>query len=201
MAPNRVPLMVYVPCRFVVKLSLSLSEKVSDLRKVLKIGNDQFSLIFQGQLLLDSVSLESYHIKEKDTIVAIPITSKETEIDKWLTITKDVETFHEKIHFMSNEKTTREAGRIRDLIMTKIERKPRSFRKLCQSVQSAQRPIESKSIDLVLNWPKQDGPSCEPLPFLEESFVDSTSVATTEPILADKQEQTDSIAPTRIVKP
>lgn len=200
MAPTRVPLMVYVPCRFVVKLNLSLSDKVSDLRRVLKIGNGQFSLIFQGQLLSDSMSLDAYHIKERDTIVAIP-TSKETEVDKWMTITKDVDTFHEKIHFMANEQTAREAGRIRDLIMTKIERKPRSFRKLCESVQSVQRPIVPKSIDLVVDYPKLDGPCCEPLPLLEEFFVDGASVTATEPILADKQEQTDSIAPTRIVKP
>jgi hypothetical protein len=123
-------------------------------------------LIFNGELLSDTATFDTYGIRSKDAIVAIPSNSETLEARRWLTITRDSDAFHEKIRFLLNENTAHESARIHDVVMNKIERRPRAFRRLCSTVDSiwSQHPSEC-SIASNVGYSPASAPSSAPLPF------------------------------------
>jgi hypothetical protein len=162
------------------------------------MGLEDCQFIYNGQVLGDSMTFRSYRIKEKDTLVVVPGGPSGTEADRWLSLTQDEEGFHEKVQFILREDTAREAARIRDVLMTKMERKPRPFRRLCTAVMAMPLPtVAGKKIDLNIDYAQLEEPSIDPLPIFwpsttkDLSTVDSFSQSAD--ILAVKQDQTESI--------
>ena len=180
--------MVYFPSRFVSKISVSLSTRVGDLRKLMRLGPCE--LVCQGQVLADSQTLRFYNMKERDTIVVISGVPSEHEIERWLVVTSDTEAFHDRMQFMVNEKTAREAARMHDVLMTKIERKPRTFRRVCAAVANRSADCEVRTTEVTVNYGKAEEPSSRPLPVhwpVEE--IAKASVPTREETLVEDKEQ------------
>ena len=160
---TRISVMIYVPCRYVVKLNVNPKAHISDLRRLLTLEQCQF--VFQGQLLVEARTFQFYRIKNGDTLVVVQSPDLGVEVDKWLSITDDVDSFRDKMKSVLNEDAGKETARIRDMLMTKLERKPRTFRKLCVAVEAlSQRTFRNKQIQLCTDFPAGDAPSVEPLP-------------------------------------
>jgi hypothetical protein len=155
------PLGVYFPGRFLLRVSVSPTARVSYLRSLIRDSTSSF--VYNGVLLNDAMTFSFYRIRELETIVVVPIP---TEIEKWAQLTQDADAFQERIQFILNEETARETARIRDLMLTKLERRPRPFRRLCASLDSwpSRSPSPTDGNPLQIHYPRADGPSCDPLP-------------------------------------
>jgi hypothetical protein len=154
-----IPLGVYFPGRFVVRLSVSPSARISYLRSVIRDSTSSF--VYNGEILNDAMTFSFYRIRELETIVVVPAAS---ELEKWAQMTRDADAFQERIQFILNEDTARETARIRDMMFTKLERRPRPFRRLCTSLDAWPARPPSATTRLTIDYPRADGPSCEPLP-------------------------------------
>jgi len=195
MPPDRVSLVVYFPSRAVVRLSVNLAACVGGLRRVMGLDSCQF--VLHGQLLSDALTFRFYNVKENDAIVVVPEQARGHEVDKWVLLTSDVDAFREKIQFIANENTAREAAKIRDEFMTKMERKPRSFRRLCNAAASAGRPFVYKPIALNAEYDRPAAPATQALPVcwaLDETAEESVRVAPSVAVMTRKQEEANSEA-------
>ena len=188
--------MIYHPCRYVVKLILNPKAHISDLRRLLPLEHCQF--VFEGQLLVDTKTFQFYGIKTGDTLVVVQAAEMGLEVDKWLSITDDVDGFRDKMKSVLNEGAGRETARIRDMLMTKLERKPRTFRKLCVAVENlAQRTFSGKNIELNTDFVTGDAPSDKPLPvnWGSSDLIDGSVGIPRDPpaFVSEKPDQADTI--------
>jgi hypothetical protein len=149
-----ISLVVHFPSRFRVQLSIPPTATVSNLRARIPTGS--CNLMHNGQLLIDAMTLAFYGLCEMDTLVVMPCQT--TDIHRGLC--------EDRIRWPKNSGTARETARIRDMAFTRAERRPRSFRRLCVSAESASYPWRSASgvIALTTEYPTVSAPSCDPLP-------------------------------------
>jgi hypothetical protein len=155
------PLGVYFPGRFVVRLSVSPTARISYLRSLIRDSTSSF--VYNGEILNDAMTFAFYRIRELETIVVVPASS---EVEKWAQLTRDADAFQERIQFILNEDTARETARIRDMMLTKVERRPRPFRRLCLSVDAwpTRPPSAIDAVPMKIDYAPAQGPSCDPLP-------------------------------------
>ena len=201
MLGKRVPIMVYFPSRSVVKLKVNLSMSIGDLRKLMHL--ESCSFVYQGQLLCESMTLRSYDIKEKDAIVVIPDVPQASDVDKWISVTSDVDSFQDRIRVMVNDRTARETAKLRDMVMTKIERKPRSFRRLCGAVQALpKRNFYQRHTPIDISYPAPDGPSTAPLPTNWDTTANaSADVGVAAPADALESDKVPPVSVPPVIKP
>ncbi|OHT00732.1 hypothetical protein TRFO_32455 [Tritrichomonas foetus] len=200
---RKIPIVIYLPSKYVVKLSVAPSAYVNELRRIITINNIDF--VFNGTILSGNQTFRSAGLKSGDSIVVIfhKSNSDKTyeELQKWLQITQDSESFNEKMQLILNEDNAREAARLRDVFLSKIERKPRSFRRLCLAVaennKNKEREVQGNNFSLSIDYEKPEMPSCDPLPifFTSEDGQGIYPVAKDETIIP----VTDSISP--VLKP
>jgi hypothetical protein len=159
-SPALLPLGVYFPGRFVVRLSVLPTARISYLRTVIRDSTS--ALIYNGELLNDAMTFAFYRIREFEIIVVVP---SHAAVERWAQVTRDADAFQERIHFILNEDTARETARIRDMMLTKVERRPRPFRRLCSALDLwPARPAAGDAAPLRIDYPRADGPSRDPLP-------------------------------------
>jgi hypothetical protein len=187
---------VYCPCKCIMNLNVLPSSKIGELRKPLGLEDCHF--VFNGQILGLGTTFKSHKIKAKDTLVVIPGGTVNAEVEKWRSWTEDKERFNERLRLVMRSDTTRETARIRDVMMTRLERKPRQFRRICGAMMSA--PATSRSAGKwSSNFDYEGGaaPSCAPLPIFWSQIGDAEGLLDNFPqasaILTVKQEQTDSV--------
>jgi hypothetical protein len=158
---GRLSLVLYWPGRFVVKVSVLATSRICDLRKLAAVGASEF--LFNGEALSDSLPFSFYGIKDADVIVVVPVAPRAP--DKWLQLTRDSESFHEQIQFILGEKTARETARIRDILFTKIEQRPRTYQRFCADIQTTLAKIFTAPVAaLNTRYETPIAPSVDPLP-------------------------------------
>jgi hypothetical protein len=163
-SPSTIRLIIYYTNRSVVTVNVLPSSPVGDIRQMTRLRD--WDLICNGQILSDAITFESYGICSKDTIIALPSTRADTETRRWVAITRDSDAFHERLRLLMNEKTGNESARIHDVAMTKYERRPRAFRKLCVTAQSALNPTTSQiSLPSMTGYEPASEPNCAAMPF------------------------------------
>lgn len=185
-----------------MKVNVDGTGRVSELRRVRQL--DGCVVVFKGQILGDARTFDFYNVKENDTLIVVGGGRQDAEVEKWLNITGDGDrdSVQDRFRLLFDEGTAREVARIRDVLLTKVERKPRTFRRLCGVIREvARRPSGENSVALI-EGPSATNPSIEPLPVMwgddeevDDGFTETQEVA----IDATKQDQGDLIE--RTVKP
>ena len=175
---------LYIPGNCILKVRVSKSSPVSDLKKILR--NEQAVFIYNGTMLDEKGTFQSYDLKDSEVIVALSSKYTSFEIERWMNATRDSDAFVEKIDGIVNQKTLRESARLRDFQLAKMERKPRAFRRLCATYRSfSESAISITSSDTTLSFNMPSSPSTDPLPIFWDSPVPQTTVGDvqdTEPI-------------------
>lgn len=153
------------------------------------------AFIWNGDSLSETQTFRSYGIREKDVIVSVP--SDANDLSKWVTLTRDSESFHDRIASVVDQGTAKEAARLRDFQITRMERKPRTYRKLVMNYERAL--MESSVVSTParksatnLTEMRLEAPSVEPLPIIWDNDSESYEVTTRAiPLVKDDQPITD----------
>jgi hypothetical protein len=104
-----------------------------------------------------------------DSIVALPVHTPGSICGRsqWINLTRDSESFNESLRWMLDPATAGESARLRDLQLMRLERRPRSMRRLCSPVlPEADSPPRTDS-STVLGLPLKS-PSVDALPLTVE---------------------------------
>lgn len=160
---DRVELIVCSPHQPVRLISAKLAGQIRSLQRLWPNSPKKF--IFNGSILAPEMTFDFYGIRNGDTIIALSKESHEnyTTTGRWITLTRDNENFSESIKSMIHPRTAREASRLKDLHLMKLERKPKLFMKLCEPF--IEKDTESKVEQSTLFLPDQaTEPSTSALP-------------------------------------
>ncbi|EAY06505.1 hypothetical protein TVAG_257440 [Trichomonas vaginalis G3] len=163
-SPPKFCIMVYNPGRWILKANVLSTATVNDILQL--IPDRIVKFVHNGIELTDSFSLSMYGVKEGDVIFVLPETKNGASYtEKWASLTKDRDLFHDRVCSLIDPETAMEAARIRDLQMLRMERKPKVFRKI-SSVYKSDAPTKQKSKAPVnaVEPPKLNKPSAAPLP-------------------------------------
>ena len=162
-------LMIYLcqPKKTIKKVNVSRKATIKELGTLFPNQNKCF--IFKGMILSESQKLESYGIQNLDHIVVISNDSNERFPSNqivWMNATKDQADFNERMRLNTNINTRAEAARLKDIKMSKIEMKRRSFTKIVSRLQSEinKSQEEAPKHIHITNIQKPTAPCHEPLP-------------------------------------
>jgi hypothetical protein len=122
---------------------------------------------FSCEILLETMTLEFYHIQNGDSIIVLPetISSQSGVLQTWILMSRDFEAFDERIRSILNRGTAKEAARLRDLRFTALESRPKQYHKFCSNFLQDYpigRPIQTR----VVIPERPTAPSVEALPVL-----------------------------------
>jgi hypothetical protein len=101
---------------------------------------------------MTTMTFEFYSIHNGDSIVVLPQEdghSQPIATHAWLSATRDADTFNDAITSILNPTTNREAARLRDLHWMSLERRPKSYQKVCSMFNDAQKQLSSFSSTLI----------------------------------------------------
>ena len=184
------PILVYVPGCCVARININLKSKISELRFFVP-SQSSITFLFNGQILLENFSFEFYGIKPLDIVVIVQ-QSQQDDSTKWISLTKDNDSFTDRISSIINQKTSREAARLRDFQLIRMERKPKTFRKLCSAKMTRMSNSNSyniynlyqdtNSIKTNIDYKKSDSPNTEELP----SFWGNNYCSKSDPNLSNR---------------
>lgn len=223
---RKIPIIVYLPSKYVIKLSVLPNTKFCDLFR--SIPSKDINYVYNGSILCNNQTFNSAGIKAGDSLVLVfkknnnkhtfiyssdqngnensfkiikknnneginkkygymtnfetesiynDDDSEDEEVQKWIRLTQDTETFNEKMRMIVNQDNARETARLKDILLAKIERKPRYFRKLCLAVKENHNIFgvpssrlnyfeqnRNQNSSLVIDYTSNNEPSTEPLP-------------------------------------
>ena len=169
---QKVFILIYYPGKWVLKANVLVTATIKDIKPL--IPEKDVDFIHNGMYLSADYDFQFYGVKERDVIVVIPSNRNLSAGDKWANLTKDIELFREKVSSVIDPRTSREAAKLRDFQMLRLERKPRYFRKLCSSYannpynmrtsHSSSRYGLSLKQMVVVEPAAASAPSTEPLP-------------------------------------
>jgi hypothetical protein len=184
-----VSLHVYCPGRCVAKVNVRPGARIQELHRL--IPGDAVTFVSNGVVLVEKQTFSFYGIRERDIIVSVPCQPTDREMAKWIDLTRDCEAFSERIASIIDQGTSREAGRIRDFQITRMERKPRTFRRLTNNCQRPLLPLRPQKAFRTILPERADGPSIEPLPVfwpILATHADGLETSETVPLLTDDRE-------------
>lgn len=160
---GRVELIICAPHQPVRLISAKLTGQIKSLQMLWPSSPKKF--VFNGSILNSDMTFDFYGIKNGDTIIALSNDLQENYAmtSRWITLTRDSENLSDSIKSMIHPRTAREASRLKDLHLMKIERKPKLFIKLCAPF--LEEETESKVDQSTLFLPDQaTEPSTSALP-------------------------------------
>ena len=192
----------YSPCNDHTRY---IRETIKDIKPSIPEKNVLF--VYNGVFLTEQVNFQYYGVKERDVIVVIPENRNLPVGDKWANLTKDPELFREKVTSMIDPRTSREAAKLRDFQMLRLERKPRYFRKLCNCYANSPYSVKtasahsSRSLAIarmpIIAPQKATEPSTAPLPIFwaksEPTIPEPPQDIVTVPILTQVKSEDVSV--------
>jgi hypothetical protein len=113
------------------------------------------------------MTFEHYGIHDGDSIIVLPreVSSSISRVNLWLSLTRGDSIFNDCVRSIVDPATSGEAARLRDLHMTRIERRPRAFMKIC--TQCLQGEADGRSrLATVIPEPSPISPSTNALPIV-----------------------------------
>lgn len=128
---EQISLILYYPGKWVITVHMNPSSTIGSLKSLVKENDVLF--IHDGEYLIESFPASFYNIKDGETLVIVSSKEYDPSQNKWHQITRDKESFNEKINSVLNPVTSDQAARIRDLQMLRIEKKSKMFYKLINS--------------------------------------------------------------------
>ena len=160
---EKISMVVYFPGKWVFKASVSKFASIKELKGLLP--DKSVSFVYDGNLLIDSHTFSFYGIKNGDILIVIKSTDNNFLNQKWIAYSKENDTFNERINSIINPQTTNEVVRLRDLQMSRIERKPKTFRKLCQTATNFETKFNNnRLLEVNISNTPPINPSTSPLP-------------------------------------
>jgi hypothetical protein len=157
--------------RFPIKTaSVVPSHKVSCLQKL--FPDDPKVFIHHGQVLSTALTFAFYGVENGASIVVIPTTEAESpelgrDVRAWLAITRDSDSFNERVRYCLNPSTRQELSRLRDLKYVALERRPRAFMRLVMTIPSFENDLLRNPCHVAnTNMEPLNEPNTEPLPLL-----------------------------------
>jgi len=150
---------LYYPGKWVVKAQISSNIQIRELKKVLPIKT--VNLLFSGNILQDSFTFSYYGIVEND---AITVVQNNCDISKFVPISRNRQQINEKIRSIIDPSLYLEMARIKDVQNTRIEKKTRTFRKICSLFSENSILDRQSSKESHLSYEKPSLPSTCPLP-------------------------------------
>ena len=166
MPPGQYVVYLCQPKMVIKKILVSRKATVKELSSL--FPNEKKCFIFHGMTLHETMRLESYGINNADHIVVLPEDQKQNsflsqEQIMWMNATKDQQDFNDRMFLTTNCSTRSEAARLKDLRLTKLELKRKSFSKLVSKIEEqTEQQLNAKSPQAVL--PTSETPSNDPLP-------------------------------------
>ena len=170
-AQKKILVLIYYPSKWVLKANVLSSATTKDIKQL--IPNKDVAFLHNGIYLSDTHSFNFYGVKERDVIVVIPNTQSRPISDKWANLMCDKDLFRERVSSVIDPKTSREAAKLRDFQMLRMERKPKVYRKLCASFPSnaentqlriSSSPSITEDLKTIVPETALNGPSKDPLP-------------------------------------
>ena len=80
--------------------------------------------------MVDSMPFSYYDVKDRDILFVCPKSNSAVN-EKWATLAKDTDLFREKVGSIIYPSLSKEAARLKDFQMLRMEKKPRTYRRLC----------------------------------------------------------------------
>lgn len=165
-------LYIYYPGKWIIRANESSVTRIADLKDLIQENDVCFFL--NGTLISDVLPLKMYSISDNDVIIVVPNRSKGTNNHKVTVFCQDTESIKEQFTQYSDPSYACENARLKDIQMYKVERKPRIFRRMCQSYRDTHE-VPPASEQAVTNIPKIVSISKSPLPIFwgSEPFIDN----------------------------
>ena len=171
-ASNRIPLCIYYPMgQHLLKVNVLPTAEIGELNRVTPNFSSYvpFSYIFlcKGAILRENHTFEFYKLSPNDVILSIPCKQDHRDLQLWTARSLDTEVLNERVTSINSPMASKELSRIRDLQMTRMERRPRTFRKMAESCKKSIQRVSApaKKTEIVLCEPLLS-PSDAPLPVL-----------------------------------
>jgi hypothetical protein len=133
---DHVSLRIVVPPRCVRMVVASNAALVSALKRVLP--NPDSALIFNGALLSDEQTLGFYRLQSNDSLVAIPRSSAPDAARRWVTLTRDLDSFADSLDTVLNPRLRRESMRLRDRVAWRAELRPHFHRRMQRQMRATE---------------------------------------------------------------
>jgi len=172
---SRIIITLCIPQELLRTISIDISMPVRELNTLFPGEKKMF--VFNGRVLQSSMSISGSGIKDGDYIVVVP--KNEALINKdhefWMKATEDKEDFSNKIKWSLDNDTSREQSRLRDLHLLKLEKRPKTYAKMCSLImQQSDMPSESSCANVNVSFGSPSAPSNTALPVFwdmpEEDF-------------------------------
>ena len=183
---KKIPLLVYFPGRCIVRVTVSPKATIDDLRRSTRIPKMSVDFIANGQILIEGRPFSYFRLSTGDVIVAISKKSENAEISKWMSMTRDSESFSERISSIIDPNTAREAARLRDFQMLRMERKPNCYRRLTSSLKTQLLCDSFAYQTVVVDHNINSQPNTDPLPVLWDSPPERTLKTVPLPGVSDE---------------
>lgn len=166
--PERVEVMVCTPHQPIRLISARLTGQIKALQSLWPESPKRF--IFNGAELIEAMTFDFYGIKDGDSIIALPQEKKESVFvtNQWINLTKDNDNFSDSMRWMLDPQTALEAARLRDLHMTKLEKRAKVFMKISAPFLNDEGKPEALSLESYLDYEAATEPSTEALPIFWE---------------------------------
>ena len=163
----RLDVFICIPNHYVKKIQISPNQKISALNKL--FPNEKKTYIHKGQILSENVTFEDYNFDRSEHVVVLSKTNSENfKFDelKWLQLTRDTETFTEKICTSASRKASREFARLKDIRITKLEQKKSFWTKKCSCFIEQEGSACKNTTPLVTDFKQFDSPCSDAMPIL-----------------------------------
>ena len=187
-------MIVYYPNNWVYRANVLRSASIRDLRVLLPDQSVEF--ILHGTKLTDSSTFAFCGIKNNDILFVIKNSPNSVLDQKWINMTRESDVLNDRFSCILNPKTTSEAIRLRDMQLSRLERKPRAYRKLCAAALN----IDGKSSfgtddskPFIIPKTKLEKPMSTPLPvFWSKSTPHKANTISIEESNSDDEKQVQS---------
>ena len=159
---------LYFPGKWVIKVITHENSTLKELKNF--ITSDQIVFLHNGIKLLESISFSLQGLKNGDYIIIISKEKQNQQISNFL---QNKDFYHKKIQSIINPSISIEIAKLHDLQNLKIEKKSRTFRKICNLYKNNN--LESKNFSPLksnINYFQPQEPSILPLP----CFWNSTNI-------------------------
>lgn len=166
-AHDKISTIVYFPGKWVFRANVTLGATLRDLRCLLPEKNVSF--ILKGRVLSDSCTFKAYGIHNNDVLIVSYPNQAHIASMKYSSPLHESDSISERINNIVNPHTTTEVVRLRDLQMARLERRPKTFRKMCFTIQNSESKTNFSSeanLKSVIPTIPLEKPSTEPLPML-----------------------------------
>jgi hypothetical protein len=132
---------------------------------LLLFQNPEVSLVWNGEILNPTASIESYQIPSRACLAAIPKHGDSVARCQWLSLTRDSESFSDSVRCIVNPDVTPEYHRLRDLWNRRLDLQPRRFARLCRQFGQGREPDRIPGPATIIGDSTPE-PCVDPLPAL-----------------------------------